>query len=86
MCEGLAIIVRRRHDLMEVRSRLKAAECIYQTGFDWVFSRSSTVTPSLDTPIRLGSLESGEERLQYWGEFWISLSLNTQKYWNSSFK
>ena len=77
MSKGLAEIVGRRQDLMEVRSRLKATKDIHQGSFDWVVSRSSALTPSLQTTISLVSVEGGEKCLQCREELRISLRVNT---------
>ena len=83
MREGLTILVRRGHDFMEVGSCLNATKGTHQASFDRILSRLDAAALSL---IPLGSGESSKERQQYWGKFWICLSLNTQKYRNSSFK
>ena len=77
MSEGLAKIVGRRQDLMKVRSSLKAAKDIHQGSFDWIVSRASALTPSLETTISLVSVEGGEKCLQSREELRISLCVNT---------
>jgi hypothetical protein len=58
---------------------LKVAESVNTPSSDWIVSWAGAANSSL------GSVEGGEARLQHWGEFRISSSLNTQKYWNSWF-
>ena len=77
MSEGLAKIVGRGQDLMKVRSSLKTAKNIHQGSFDWIVSRSSALTPSLQTTISLVSVEGGEKCLQCREELRISPLVNT---------
>ena len=77
MSEGLAVIIGRGQDLMNVRSCLKTAKDVHQGSFDWVVSRSGALTPSLQITITLVSVEGGEERLQRREELRISLCMNT---------
>ena len=84
--EGLAIFVYCGHDFTAFGSCLNAAKGMYQTSFDRILLRLDAAAPSLLNLIAVGTAERSQERLQYWGEFWICLSLNRPKYRKSSFR